>query len=481
MTNKSKAPIPQQKSAAFLSLGCKVNQTETEGLAELFRGAGYAIVEPSEAPLALIINTCAVTSAAEGKSRRLVRRTVRSHPESVVAVMGCFSQLAAENVKSLGAHIVIGTRERRSLLDYVGTALENHSGQGTLSAPKGAVCCVMPYSEEAESVMSHFSEETAVPYYGGEGAVFFEELPRLSREKRARATVKVQDGCSQLCSYCIVPTVRGPSRSRRPESVLAEVRSLLANGYKEIVLTGIHLGCYGRDFGQSLAGLIDRIAAVPGLVRLRLSSLESTEFFDVSADAGSGLLDVLAEHKDVICPHFHIPLQSGSDGVLTRMQRPYSREDYLGVLKEIRRHFPDAAITTDIMAGFPGESGEEAKETLSMIEECAFADVHAFGFSQRPGTLAARMQGQICSGVKAERVKALMEAGRQSRAAYLRNFYGRTMEVLLERVDEKGACGHTRNYIHVVIPPAQCLKIWHSGSLAAVTLTPDLVGVGTQE
>ncbi|MCL1919263.1 MAG: tRNA (N(6)-L-threonylcarbamoyladenosine(37)-C(2))-methylthiotransferase MtaB [Peptococcaceae bacterium] len=449
----------RRKSAAFLSMGCKVNQTEIEGLTELFRQAGYAILDGqvlkgqtsgalSERPRVFIINTCAVTAVAEGKSRRLIRRVVRENPESIVAVMGCFSQLALEQVKALGAHIVIGTRERRSLLTDVEGALKEKISQGSE---------IMPFEEEE--------------------AVLFEELPRLSREKHVRATVKIQDGCNQRCSYCTVPAARGPSRSRQPERVLDEVKSLLEQGHKEIILTGIHLGCYGRDFDQSsadiisLADLIDQIAPLPGLVRLRLSSLESTEI-------GAELLEVLKVHRDVMCPHFHIPLQSGSDRVLARMERPYSCAGYLGALKEIRQIFPDAAITTDIMAGFPGEAEEDAEAALSMVEECGFADIHAFGFSARPGTAAAHMKGQVPAKVKEARVRALIECGRKVRAAYLQRFYGQVVEVLIEGVDEKGARGYTRNYICVDIPAQLCREGWQSGDLVEVLLAPSMVGAG---
>lgn len=413
-------------------------------MTELFREAGFAVVELEDQPQVVVINTCAVTAVAEGKSRRLIRRTVRQHPESVVAVMGCFSQIALEEARKLGACVVVGTRGRRSLLVGVEQAL----ARGCAGAG------VFP------------------PDRVDEGGEVFEELPQLKQEKRVRATVKIQDGCDQRCSYCIVPTVRGPSRSRHPERVLGELESLVRGGYKEIVLTGIHLGCYGRDLGCSLSELIERIAAVPGLRRLRLSSLESVEML------GGGrlrLLDVLAAHKDIICPHFHIPLQSGSDRILARMGRPYSRGDYLEVLAEVRRLFPEAAVTTDIMAGFPGESGEDAEESLRMIEDCSFADVHVFGFSPRPGTPAAVMPEQVGDTLKSARVKALIEAGRKSRVTYLKGFFGQRMEVLLEHVSKEGAQGHTRNYIDVSIPPERCLAGWQSGMLVEVLLCEDVL------
>ncbi|MCL1852524.1 MAG: MiaB/RimO family radical SAM methylthiotransferase [Peptococcaceae bacterium] len=465
----------QALRVSLLSLGCKVNQTETEGLAELFREAGYDIVEPPAQPRVWVINTCAVTAAAEGKSRRLIRRIVRDHPESVVAVMGCFSQMAAEEVRALGAHVVVGTRERRSLPVYVEKYLADMAIAARLS---GAVADEVKAAAGDKMMVEGGTVTDAADAAGETGnPEIFEELPRLNREKRVRATVKVQDGCDHGCSYCLVPNLRGPSRSRQPARVLEEVRSLVGNGYKEIVLTGIHLGCYGRDLGQTLAGLIERVADVPGLARLRLSSLESVEIVGAGAAAaggataaGGGLLDVLAAHRDIVCPHFHIPLQSGSDRILAGMGRPYSRADYLEVLRAVRRCFPDAAVTTDIMAGFPGETNEDAKETLEMIAVCAFADVHAFGFSPRPGTPAAAMSGQVGPKVKAARVKALIEAGRKSRAGYLERFFGQRMEVLLEHVDGSGARGHTRNYIAVSVPAQACLDSWRSGDLVEVIL-----------
>jgi threonylcarbamoyladenosine tRNA methylthiotransferase MtaB len=423
----------------LLTLGCKVNQTESEALAQLLVGEGYTIVQETEDPDIIIINTCTVTGTGSSKSRKLIRKIAKEHPDGLLAVMGCYSQVKPAEVAELaGVDLILGTQDRLSILDYLAKLTGPEDGlkrQGKKSAP-------------VQSVQVFVSD----PVY--------EELPLLQSESRTRAMLKIQDGCSQFCTYCIVPYARGPSRSRDPEKVLAETERLLAAGYKEIVLTGIHIGAYGRDLknGIDLAGLMQRIVQVPGLIRLRLGSIEPVEFTPE-------LLD-LAASREAVCPHFHIPLQSGSNRILQRMKRPYLTEDYARLLKRIREKLPEAAVAADIMTGFPGETEEDHRTTLQFIEDCNFASVHVFPYSPRPGTPAAAMPDQIPGNIKTTRVREIIGLGLKSRQKYVERFVGKPLEVLLEKVEADGSAhGHTRNYLELKLPQELNPGCWQAGEL----------------
>lgn len=434
-----------QLKASILTLGCKVNQTESEALAQLLASEGYRIVEESAEPDIVIINTCTVTGTASSKSRKLMRRMTKEHPLSIIAVMGCYTQTnPGETAEIEGVDLILGTQDRASVVKH----LKKLADQGLIKKESSSISGVREFS----------------------GTSVYEELPLISSESRVRAMLKIQDGCSQFCTYCIVPYARGPSRSRRPEKVLEEAEKLVAAGHKELVLTGIHTGAYGQDRqdGIDLSILISHLAKAPGLKRLRISSVEPMEFTPA-------LIDVLSSVKTV-CPHFHIPLQSGSDYILGKMNRPYSTKNYADLLKDIRNKIPEAAITTDVMAGFPGETEREHQESLQFIESCSFAGIHAFPYSLRPGTAAAGMPGQVPKAVKSARVQEIIHLGEKSRRDYLKLFIGRTLEVLLEKVERDGSAqGHTPNYLDIKIPGSINPGYWKAGDLVECLIREDYI------
>ncbi len=418
---------------ALVSLGCKVNQNELEAMRHLFREAGYEPVPFPEKADVYVIHTCTVTHTSDRKSRQLIRRAVRANPEAVVVVTGCYAQVAPEEVLSIpGVDVVVGTRDRHRLVELVEEARKG----GT---PLNAVGVHEPGEE-------------------------FEELPVVELS-RARAFLKIQEGCEEYCTYCIVPYARGPFRSRAPEAILNEVERLVAKGYLEIVLTGVHTGAYGRDLtgGIDLAGLLKKIVRIPGLQRLRISSVDPLDF--------TPELKAMLTGEEVICPHYHIPLQSGDDTILERMGRRYSSSYYLDLIASLRSRRPRAAFTSDVMVGFPGETEEQFQNTMAVVKEAALAAIHVFPFSPRRGTPAAAMPGQIAPEVKKERERRLLQLGRRLARQYAREFLNETMAVLVERPlpGHPGVYeGHTGNYLNVAF-------------LAAGDLTGQLVPVRLEE
>lgn len=430
---------------SFLTLGCKVNQTESEALAQLLTSEGYEIVKESEGPDVIIINTCTVTGTGSSKSRKLIRRMSKEHPASTIAVMGCYSQTKPEEVSLIeGVDLVLGTQDRFSILSHLNSIAQQKQ------KPE--------HGEKPVLAVRDFSDQ-----------VVYEELPLLEGESRIRAMLKIQDGCSQFCTYCIVPYARGPSRSRSPEKVIAEASKLLLAGHKEIVLTGIHTGAYGNDQeGMDLSKLISLLVELPGLTRLRISSIEPMEFSEK-------LLTAVASHK-VVCPHFHIPLQSGSNSVLARMKRPYTVEEYAGLLRRIREKIPEAAITTDVMTGFPAETELEHKQSLEFIESCEFTALHVFPYSRREGTSAAEMAGQLPRAVKSTRVQELLAIGRIGREKYIDRFIGKAMEILLEKILEDGSAqGHTSNYLEIRLPGSLNPGYWQLGQIIKYPLNKEYI------
>lgn len=401
------------RTVAFHVLGCKVNQHEAHGLEELFRRAGYEVVDFTDPADVYVIHTCTVTHLSDRKCRQAIRRAVRTNPQAVVAVSGCYAQVAPEDIQNIpGVDVIVGSTDRHRLVELVAEARSRQQ----------PVYQVRQWRGEEE----------------------FEELP-VYRWGRARAFVKVEEGCEEGCTYCIVPRARGPVRSRRPERVVAEVERLVNSGYKEIVLTGVHLGAYGRDLdGVDLSTLLTSLVTVPGLHRLRLSSLEPTDFT-------AALIQVLTTNE-VICPHWHIPLQSGADAVLTRMGRRYSTKEFANLVEELRRLRPGAAITTDIIVGFPGETEELFAASLSFVADMEFSRLHVFPFSPRPGTPAAGFAGQVPEEVKVARSRRMRELSSLLARRYAEGFVGRTLEVLVER-EVPGRHGwwegHTPNYLLV--------------------------------
>lgn len=416
---------------ALVSLGCKVNQNELAAIKHLFLAAGYEIVPFPEEADVYVVHTCTVTHISDRKSRQFIRRAVRANPEAVVAVTGCYAQVAPGEVLDVpGVDVVVGTRDRHRLVELVEKAREE--------------------GRPVNAVRAH------------EPGEIFEELP-LVEVSRVRAFLKIQEGCEEFCTYCIVPYARGPLRSRDPRAILAEVRRLVAAGYLEIVLTGVHTGAYGRDLPGAidLAGLLRQLALVPGLRRLRISSIDPLDFTP-------GLKAVLAG-EEVICPHFHIPLQSGDDAILQKMGRRYTGRYYQELIASLRSGRPRAAFTSDVMVGFPGETEEQLQNTMTVIKEVALAGIHVFPYSPRQGTPAAAMPGQVPPEVKKDRERRLLHLGRYLARQYAREFLHETLEVLVERPlpGQPGAFeGHTANYLTVAFPATGDL----AGRLVAVRL-----------
>ncbi|MDN5347498.1 MAG: threonylcarbamoyladenosine tRNA methylthiotransferase MtaB [Clostridia bacterium] len=404
----------QPQRAALISLGCKVNQAELEGIKSVFQQAGYLIVDFEEPADVYVIHTCTVTHLSDRKSRQLIRRANRQNPEAVVVVTGCYAQVAPDEVLAIpGVDVVVGTRGRHRLPELIARA------------------------RETRKAINAVKEHTA-----GEP---FEELP-VGEPSRARAFLKIQEGCEEYCRYCIVPYARGPLRSLEPEKAVAAVQRLLAAGFKEIVLTGVHTGAYGRDLGRGidLNYLLQRLVRLPGLLRLRISSLDPPDFSDeLIATLGAA---------DNICPHFHIPLQSGDDYILQRMGRKYTVGQYRDLVAAIRAVKPGVAITTDVIVGFPGEGKENFARTLEFVREIAFARLHVFPFSPRAGTPAAALPDQVPAEVKKERVRELIAVGRGLARKYAAGFIGRVVKVLVEKQvpgRENTWEGHSENYLKV--------------------------------
>ena len=423
----------------FVTLGCKVNQTESEAMAQLFREANYQVVRSSEEADVVVVNTCTVTNNGDSKSRQIIRRMIKAHPGSIVVVMGCYAQTAPGEVFDIeGVDLVLGTQDRTKILEWIERVKVERK-------PLNAVRGIWDAEE-------------------------FEELPQLREEHRARALLKVQEGCNQFCTYCIIPYARGPLRSRLPENAIAEARSLVEAGHPEIVLTGIHTGFYGQDLeeGWNLARLVRELVKISGLRRLRLSSIEPMEYTDELIES-----IVLS---DKVCPHLHMPLQSGSDRVLARMNRPYALNEYWDLLKKLRERIPDLAVTTDVIVGFPGETEADHASTLAFVKSCDFSGINVFPYSKRNGTPAADYPDQILKKVKEERVKDLLAVAHESQEAFVRRFIGRPVEVLIESVDSQGcATGHTLHYIQVRLSAREDGQRWTPRQFATVVLEEGMV------
>jgi len=416
------------RTAALHNLGCKVNSYETEAMQQLLEEAGYEIVPFHEKADVYIINTCSVTNIADRKSRQMLHRAKKQNPDAVVVAAGCYVQAAAEELKAdLAVDVIIGNNKKKDLVPI----LEEY------------------FKDKSDS--SHVIEISET-----------HEYERLSIHKIAdhtRAFLKIQDGCNQFCSYCIIPYTRGRVRSRRPDEVVAEVRELAAAGYQEVVLTGIHLSSYGVDFKEeekkeNLLSLIKQVHEVEGIRRIRLGSLEPRIITEEFAQALASM--------PKFCPHFHLSLQSGCDKTLKRMNRHYTTEEYAAGCEILRRYFDNPAITTDVIVGFPGETEEEFEETKAFLERIGFYEMHIFKYSRRAGTRADRMPDQIPEQVKSVRSEILLKLEKQMSKAYRESFSGKKKTVLLEEKTEIGGraymIGHTMEYVKAVVPYADNLK-----------------------
>ncbi len=415
-----------KKKAALHNLGCKVNSYETEAMQQMLEENGYEIVSFEEAADVYIINTCTVTNMADRKSRQMLHRARKMNPDAAVVAAGCYVQARGEAVLEDGAvDMIIGNNQKNQLIPMLESWFAKKA--------------------EEDFVPSALLDLTRVTQY--------EDMNIKKTAEHTRAFLKVQDGCNQFCSYCIIPYARGRIRSRRLEEVQQEVQGLAEAGYKEIVLTGIHLSSYGLDFGteektveapfgHGLQKLILALAEIPGIERIRLGSLEprivTKEFVEALAGCGK------------ICPHFHLSLQSGCDTVLRRMNRHYTTEEYLNKCQLLREGFEQPAITTDVIVGFPGETGEEFEATMAFVEKVHFYEMHVFPYSRRQGTVADRMPDQVDEAVKKERSRRMLELADRMSEEYRTGFIGRQVSVLLEEPGEEGyMTGYTKEYIRV--------------------------------
>ena len=418
-------------TVAFHTLGCKVNQYDTQAMLELFRAAGYAVVPFSENADVYVVNTCTVTGTGDKKSMQLARRLRREHPESEIILCGCLAQRKGEALLDTGARLILGTQRRGEVV----TLLEKAVRDGV------QICAVDALT-------------TQTP---------FECLTITDQEDHTRAILKIQEGCNNRCTYCIIPSVRGPIRSRPLQEVAAEARRLADAGFRELVLTGIHLSSYGRDLegGVTLLDAIQAVQNTPGVLRIRLGSLEPT----IATEELSARLAAM----DKVCPQFHLALQSGSDTVLARMARRYNARMYRAAVENLRRAFPHAAFTTDVLTGFPGETEEEYQETRDMIRWVGYAKIHVFPYSQREGTPAATMPGQLSTAEKERRARELIALGEETARAYRESWLGQTAPVLLEEQDMQGRwLGYTPEYIQVTVPDGPACR---QGALLQVTLS----------
>ena len=401
-------------TVAFHTLGCKVNQYDTQAMLERFRDAGYMIVPFDGEADVYVVNTCTVTGTGDRKSLQIARRLRREHPASEVILAGCLAQRRGEALLETGARLILGTQRRGEVV----TLLEDAVRRGV------QLCAVSELTKEMP----------------------FEPLAIADQEEHTRAILKIQEGCNNRCTYCVIPSVRGPIRSRPVADIAQEAARLARAGFTELVLTGIHLTSYGRDLPEgTLLDAIEAVQNTPGVRRIRLGSLEPT----VATEAFAARLATM----DKVCPQFHLALQSGSDGVLRRMARRYNTRQYLEAVDHLRQAFPACALTTDILTGFPGETEEEYEETRAMIRRVGYARIHVFPFSPREGTPAATMPGQLPNAEKERRARALIALGQETARAYRERWLDQTAEVLLEEQAEDGSwLGYTPEYIQVSVP-----------------------------
>ncbi len=419
-------------TVAFHTLGCKVNQYDTQAMEELLINAGYISVPFQSDADIYVINTCTVTGTGDRKSLQLARRIRREHPDALLVLCGCLAQRQGARLQEeTGAHLVLGTQFRGQIVQLLDRVRKDN-------AP---VCAVSPLP-------------SAMP---------FEPLNITRTSGHTRATVKIQEGCGNHCTYCIIPSVRGPIRSRRPEDLRKEALRLRDNGFSEIVLTGIHLASYGKDWPDASLSLLDAIRTVhelDGIERIRLGSLEP----GIATEEFCRALKSLPR----VCPQFHLALQSGSDTVLARMKRRYNTSQYLAAVSRLRDVYPHAALTTDILTGFPGETVEEFRQTCSFISRVGFSRIHVFPYSPREDTPAACMPGQLSPAVKEQRARELIALGDHAARQYRETWLGR--EALLLPEEKNNGCweGYTPEYIRVTLPPeAEC----RSGHTVRVRLT----------
>ena len=396
------------KRIAVHTLGCKVNQYDSEAMLELFEQEGYTPVSMEEEADVYLVNTCTVTGTGDQKSLKLIRKLGREHPNADIIVAGCLAQREVEKVTLPGVRVVLGNQRRSEVVSLLNEA------------------------REKDAVVSAVGNLKNAP---------FEYLCVTRHEGKTRAVMKIQEGCDRYCAYCIIPSVRGPVRSMPLQQVRAEAERLAKAGYTELVLTGIHMASYGRESGETLIDAIRAVHDTEGVMRVRLGSLEPVVVTEEFCQA--------LKEMPKICPQIHLSLQSGSDGVLKRMRRRYTAAEYMDALDRLREALPGCAITTDVLTGFPGETEEEAQETLDFVEKARFARIHVFPYSRRAGTVADRMPDQVPQNIKHERAGKLIELGNKLEAAYAKELVGSIQQVLFEIEADGLAEGYTPQYVRV--------------------------------
>lgn len=391
------------------TLGCKVNTYESEYVMSLFKDRGYIISDYDDICDIYIINTCTVTNQSDSKSRKIINQAIKRNSNACIVAMGCFIEANKDNLID-GVSIYIGNKDKSKIVDLIEKYLEDRNKIEKLYSDLGTT---------------------------------FEDMEIKTFEGRTRAFVKIQDGCENFCSYCIIPYVRGKCRSKDKDKVIEEITTLVNAGYKEIVLTGIHTGNYGRDIGINFASILKDIVKINGLYRIRISSIEVTEL-------NEEILDIL-KNNNIIANHLHIPLQSGSELILKRMNRRYDKKYYLDKIKEIRRINPDISITTDVIVGFPGETEELFRECYDFCKEINFSKIHVFPYSARRNTPASKFPDQVDNVIKKERARELIKLSRELEIEYMNNYLDKELDVLIEQSHDDYSYGHTSNYLLVKI------------------------------
>lgn len=396
------------KTVAFCTLGCKVNQYETNAMMQKMIEAGYEVVDFETKADIYIINTCTVTNMADKKSRQMLRRVKEINPEAILVAVGCYAQVAKEKLEQIPEiDLILGINEKNDIVKYVEQASKN-------------------------TYVSDVLHQTEFLDFGD-----------VTYTEKTRAVIKVQDGCNQFCSYCIIPYARGRIRSRKPESVIKEITDVAKEGIKEVVITGIHIASYGKDFNAEyrLIDLLEEIQKVDGIQRIRLGSLEPTLITEEFVTR----LKKLSK----ICDHFHLSLQSGCNETLKRMNRKYTTDQFRHVVELLRNAYPEVHLTTDVIVGFPGETEEEFNKTYEFLKEIKFYKMHVFKYSPRSGTVAAKMPNQIDGNIKEERSNKLIELSDENEKEYNQKYIGKEVEVLLEEREGEYLKGHTTNYMVV--------------------------------
>ena len=407
----------ETQKVAFHTLGCKVNQHDSAIMAALFQDAGYEVVDFNDLADVYVVNTCTVTHLSDRKSRQMIRHAARENPAATIVVCGCYAQTAKAELEALDeVDLIIGTNERHKVVEAVETFRQDHVKT------------------------AYMADDEELFYY--------EDLPHERVSGMPRAYVKIQEGCDQFCAYCAIPYARGPLRSRSEQDTIDEINMLVERGYKEVILTGIHIGAYGRgvkDETCDLTGLCRRILDETAIERLRIGSLEGIEITDA-------LIEMIASDERM-AKHLHLPLQSGCDRTLSAMRRPYDTEQFREMMRRIRGKVPNIAITTDLMVGFPGETDEDFKESLVFCNDIAFSAMHIFKYSMRSGTPAAAMPDQIDPQIKERRAKQMAGVAQKNKLDYERRFVGQTLRILVEEQTKDGLwTGHSSNYLLVTFP-----------------------------